>query len=131
MFYELYDWDFYADDKELHLVNLDEVLQINRVVRPDQYRNDKTGKVYPVYKIKIYYTGKSNEWAFYYRSESEQFLAYDNLKRVLAENNRLIKEKPIPNPLVDDIVNTIENDFHPLEDLLNNPPLGDVPDVRY
>ena len=99
MFYELYDWNFNADDKEFHLINLDDVLQINKVIDPECRRNDKTGKIYDIYKIKVYYTGKGNEWAFYYRSGSEQFLVYDNLKRALAENAKLIKESPVSSPI--------------------------------
>ena len=30
MFYELYDWDTDNDEKEYHLINLDEVIQVNK-----------------------------------------------------------------------------------------------------
>ena len=126
MFYELYDWDFDEDKKCYSLINLSEVLQINKNAGIEDRRNAKTGQVYKIYKIKIYYTGKGNEWAFYYRSESERHIVYEQLKQALINFKQLPEEPENPN----DISNILKEDSHPLEDLLRNPGILDIPEVK-
>ena len=126
MFYEFYDWDTDNDEKEYHLVNLDEVIQVNKTNGIYEKRDPKTGKVEKYYRFVIYYTGKGNSWTFYYRSESERHLAYENLKQAMRDFGVLPKVPENPN----DVSNILKEEFHPLEDLLRNPPLGDIPDVK-
>jgi len=126
MFYELYDWNFSLDEKEYHLINLNEVLQIDYVITPEDHRNPGTGKAYKIYKIKVYFTDKSYEWTFYYRSESERYLAYEGIKQAMRDYGLLPKVPENPN----DVSNILKEEFHPLEDLLRNSPLDDVPEVK-
>ena len=83
MFYELYGWDTDNDEKIYYLVNLNEVLQVNQTSGVYEKRNLRTGQVEKYYRLTVYYTGKGNNWTFYYRSESERHLAYEELKNAM------------------------------------------------
>ena len=133
MFYELYDWDYNCNEKEDHLINLDEVILINRNNVPYSRRNDKTNKVEEYFRINVYYTGNGNSWTFYYKSVREQLIVYNNLKKALIEKGKIIKEMPEPNPLVDDVPTNVldENKWHTLDDMLKNPPAIEPPEVKY
>ena len=134
MFYELEDYDYDTGEKDVALINLDTVLTIKRNFGTYQVRNDKTGQVTEWYRLKVYYMGQDNSWNFYYESESDRLLAYNSLKKALDENNLLIKNAQAAGGLdkiVDDIVNKVENDFHPLDDALKRPSMIDIPEVKY
>ena len=126
MFYELYDWDTDNDEKEYHLVNLDEVIQVNKTNGVYEKRNPRTGRVENYYRFVVYYTGKCNSWTFYYRSESERHLAYEELKQALRDFRLLPKEPENPN----DVFNILTTEFNPLEEILRNPGSIDIPDVK-
>ena len=126
MFYEIYDWDHYTDEKEYHLINLSEIIQINRTNGTYSLRNDKTDKVINYYRITVYYTGKGNSWTFCYKSERERNIVYDDLKSALIKIKVLPEVPENPN----DVSNILTEEFHPLEDILRNPPLLDVPEVK-
>lgn len=126
MFYELYDWDTDNDEKEYHLVNLDEILQVNKTNGTYEKRNPTTGKVEKYYRFVIYYTGKGNSWTFYYRSESERHLAYEELKKAMREF-RLLPHEPV-NP--NDVTNILEERPDIFDEILRNPGQIDVPEVK-
>ena len=126
MFYELYDWDTDNDEKEYHLVNLDEILQVNKTNGSYEKRNPTTGKVEKYYRFVIYYTGKGNSWTFYYRSESERHLAYEELKKAMREF-RLLPHEPV-NP--NDVTNILEERPDIFDEILRNPGQIDVPEVK-
>jgi len=130
MFYEFYDWDTDNDEKEYHLVNLDEIIQVNKTNGIYEKRNPTTGKVEKYYRFVVYYTGKGNSWTFYYRSESERHLAYEELKKAMREFKLLPPEKVNPTDASVILTNDIPDDFHPLEDILRNPGPLDIPEVK-
>lgn len=134
MFYELLDYNYEQDCYESCLVNLNEVLQINQVASPVKYRNDSTGKVYEFYKIKVYYTGKGNEWGFYFRTKGEQKSVYDGLKIALLKNKLLMEKEQAPNPFVDgdvhDTANIFKKDTSLLDEALCNQCAINIPDIK-
>lgn len=134
MFYELLDYNYEHDYYEPCLINLNEILQINQVANPVKYRNDINGKVYEIYKIKVYYTGKGNEWGFYFRTKSDQKSTYDNLKVALLKNKLLMEKEQVPNPFVDDdvhgLTNIFKKDVNLLEEALHNQPSIDIPGIK-
>lgn len=126
MFYELYDWDTDNDEKEYHLVNLNEILQVNKTNGTYEKRNPTTGRVEKYYRFVIYYTGKGNSWTFYYRSESERHLAYEELKKAMRDF-RLLPHEPV-NP--NEITNILEERSDIFDEILRNPGQIDVPEVK-
>lgn len=126
MFYEFYDWDTDNNEKEYHLVNLDEIIQVNRTNGVYEKRNLTTGRVEKYYRFVVYYTGKGNSWTFYYRSESERYLAYENLKKALREFKLLPPEPVNPN----DVTNILEEKSNIFDEILRNPGPIDVPEVK-
>ena len=126
MFFELWDYDYNAKENEYYLINLDEVIQINKGAKVYKIRDDSTGRVNDYYTITVYYTGKGNSWSFYYTCERDRNKVYNDLKRALKLYVEDTQTKEI-----EDIINTIEKDFHPLEDVLRGPVLEEVPEVKY
>ena len=126
MFYELYDWDTDNNEKEYHLINLDEVIQVNKTNGVYEIRNSRTGRVEKYYRFVVYYTGKGNSWTFYYRSESERHLAYEELKKAMREF-RLLPHEPV-NP--NDVTNILEEKPDIFDKILRNPGQIDVPEVK-
>jgi len=126
MFYELYDWDHDTEEKEYHLINLDEVLQVNKTNGIYELRNQRTGQVMNYYRMTVYYTGKGNSWTFYYRSESERHLAYEELKKAMREFRILPAEPVNPN----DIKNILEEKSNIFDEILRNPGQIDIPEVK-
>ena len=126
MFYELYDWDTDNNEKEYHLINLDEVIQVNKTNGVYEIRNSRTGRVEKYYRFVVYYTGKGNSWTFYYRSESERHLAYEELKKAMREF-RLLPHEPV-NP--NDVTNILDEKPDIFDEILRNPGQVDVPEVK-
>lgn len=126
MFYELYDWDTDNNEKEYHLINLDEVIQVNKTNGVYEKRNPTTGRVEEYYRFVVYYTGKGNSWTFYYRSEHERHTAYEALKQAMREF-RLLPHEPV-NP--NDVTNILEEKSNIFEEILRNPGQIDIPEVK-
>jgi hypothetical protein len=130
MFYELYGCDTDNDEKIYYLVNLNEVLQVNKTSGVYEKRNLRTGQVEKYYRLTVYYTGKGNNWTFYYRSESERHLAYEELKKAMIEFKLLPPEKVNPTDASVILTNSIQDDFHPSEAWLRNSAPLDIPEVK-
>ena len=120
MFYELYDWDIDNDEKEYHLVNLNEVIQVNKTNGVFEKRNSRTGQVEKYYRLTVYYTGKDNNWTFYYRSESERHLAYEELKNAMLESKLLPLEKAV----TDDTASVLEAKSDLFDEIVRKPDLS-------
>ncbi len=130
MFYELCGWDTDNDEKIYYLVNLNEVLQVNKTSGVYEKRNLRTGQVEKYYRLTVYYTGKGNNWTFYYRSEPERHLAYEELKKAMIEFKLLPPEKVNPTDASVILTNSIQDDFHPSEAWLRNSAPLDIPEVK-
>jgi len=128
MFYELYDWDHYTDEKEYHLINLNEVLQINRSNSTCSLRNDKTGQVTKYYKIAVYYTGRGNDWTFYYRSETERNIVYENLKQAM-KDFKVLPEEP-KRADIGNVLDGLKQTTSLLDEMLKNPGPINIPEVK-
>ena len=80
------------------------------------------------YKIEVYYTGRGNSWTFYYRSETERNIVYEDLKQAM-KDFKVLREEP-KRADIGNVLDGLKQTTSLLDEMLKNPGQIDMPEVK-